>query len=95
MSHTSSYQGMTPHPDGMTHERMPMANIARVGRNVDLPLPGIVKSAKPTSYHIPTLTHVSSGPHGMPSYPSELHHEGGPAPKTRMMPGMIAVERRC
>jgi len=85
---------MTPHPDGMTHERMPMANIAKIGRNVDLPLPGIVKSAKPTGCCMPTLSHVTSGPHAMPAYPSELHHEGGPAPKTRMMPGMIAMERR-
>jgi len=90
---TSSYQGMTPHPDGVAHERLPMANVASNRPNVDLPLPGIVKSARPDSYHIPTMSHVSSGKMGMPHYPSELHHEAGPAPKTPFVSGMIGIER--
>ena len=89
-----SYLGLAPHPDGVAHSRMPMANIASVSRNVDLPLPGIVTSARPTAYHIPVLSHVSSGPHGRPNYPAELHHEAGPAPKTRSTAGMITLERR-
>ena len=92
---TTSYQGMTPHPDGVVHERLPMANVARIKGNVDLPLPGIVKSASPKSYHMPTLDRVTTGRAAYPAYPSELHHEAGPAPKTRHTPGMIAVERRC
>ena len=92
---TSAYQGMTPHPDGVSHERMPMANVAKVRGNVDLPLPGIVKSPSPKSYHIPTLDRVSTGRTAYPTYPSELHHEGGAVPKTKSTPGMIALEKRC
>lgn len=89
-----SYLGLAPHPDGVVHSRMPMANIATVTRNVDLPLPGIVKSARADSYHMPTMSHVTQGPHGRPAYPAELHHEAGPAPKTPTTPGMITVEKR-
>lgn len=85
---------MAPHPDGVAHARLPMANVAKMGRNVDLPLPGIIKSAKPSSYHIPVMSHITSGAHGKPSYPLELHHEAGPAPKTHALPGMIGLEKR-
>ena len=89
-----SYQGLTPHPDGVAHERLPMANVARVTRNVDLPLPGIIKSAKPTGSK-PTLSGLAMAEKQMLHFPVELHHEGGRVPATKMTPGMIAVERRC
>lgn len=95
MSHTTSYFGLTPHPDGVVHERLPMANVAKITHNIDLPLPGIIKSPSPKSYHIPSLSRVSTAKASFPAYPSELHHEAGPAPKTKTTPGMIALERRA
>lgn len=91
---TSAYQGMTPHPDGTVHARLPMADVHRVKGNVDLPLPGVVKCAKPTAYHIPTMSHVASAPRGLHIPPAAHHHAGGPAPRTKTTYGMIGLERR-
>ena len=89
-----SYQGMAPHPDGVSHERLPMANVAMIRGNVDLPLPGIVKDSKCMMCEKPTLTHLAMAEKMLIRYPSELHHEAGPAPKTPFVSGMIGLERR-
>lgn len=90
----SAYQGYTPHPDGVVHERMPMANVTKNKGNIQLPLPGIIMSAKATSYHIPEMSHLAKVPKSSMGEMPNVHKSHSHAPKTKSEPGVITVEHR-
>jgi hypothetical protein len=91
----SAYQGYTPHPDGIVHERMPMANVHHVKGNIQLPLPGIIQDAKSGhTYHMPEMSHLAKVPKMAMGEMPNVHKCDSPAPKTKSTPGVITVERR-
>ena len=90
----SAYQGYTPHPDGVAHERMPMANVHHIKHNIQLPLPGIIHSAMPSAYHLPEMSHIAKAPKPSHGEMPNVHKSEGHAPKTKSVPGVITVEHR-
>jgi hypothetical protein len=85
---------MSHHPDGVSHAHLPMANVHKTTHNIQLPLPGIVRSAKPTSYHIPEMSHIVHATPALHMPKAELHQMGTHVPKTKSIYGMIALEKR-
>jgi hypothetical protein len=84
------YNGMAPH----AHMQMAKPNLTHTGLHGVNTLPGVVHSAKPTAYAMPTVSKVVGVPQKNMSVERGMALERVKPSATKSTPGMIQLEMR-
>lgn len=84
------YNGMAPH----NHMQMAKPNLASTGLRGVMSLPGIIQSAKPGAYAMPTVNKVVGEPQKNISITRGMALEKVKPSATKSTPGMIQLEMR-
>ena len=82
------YMGVAP------HMAMPKPTVASTKLHPVSALPGIIHSAKPSAYAMPSVSKVVGVPQKNMSIERGMHLERVKPSATKMTPGMIALELR-